>query len=466
MRTVDLASPSRAGTKAFAARLQADAVAAKRGGRRAMAARARARLAELVAYARTRSPYYRHLYRDLPSGVADLAALPVTGKPQLMAAFDDWVTDPAITLARARAFVADPAMIGRPFAGHYTLSTSSGSTGTHGIFLQDARATAVTSAMTARMLAGWVTLRDVPKIAAGRGRMALVVTEGGHFGSTVVAAQLRGRPGVSVLSATQPLEELAEALNVVRPAVLVSHASVGALLAGQAEAGRLRINPALVCLTAEGLPAAAYARIGRALNGAKVRASYSANECPFLSHSCLAGWLHVNTDWAIAEPVDEQYRPVPPGEPSHTVLLTNLANHIQPILRYDLGDAVVARPDPCPCGAPGQALRVQGRTADLLTFPGADGAPVTVARLPLALLLEAVPGLEVVQIIQTDPATLRLRMAPAPGTDLKDLWDTVHARLSELLTRHGLGHVRLERADEPPQYSAAGKVRTVIPHDR
>nr|BFE45663.1 hypothetical protein GCM10017547_35560 [Pseudarthrobacter oxydans] len=52
------------------------------------------------------------------------------------------------------------------------------------------------------------------------------------------------------------------------------------------------------------------------------------------------------------------------------MLLSNLANRIQPILRYDLGDSVTTRTDPCPCGDPTPAIHVQGRTAELLTFPG------------------------------------------------------------------------------------------------
>ncbi|SIM58143.1 CoF synthetase [Micromonospora cremea] len=447
-------------------RLLADARSAKVGGEQAMAARQRARLAELVAWARTRSPYYRHLYRGLPARVNDPALLPVTAKSELMAVFDDWVTDPAVTLAQARAFVDDPARIGEPFAGRYTLTTTSGTTGTHGIFLQDSRASAVTSAMMARMLAGMLSMRDVIRIARGGARMALVAPVGGHFASTVAAARLRGRSRIAAFSVHQPLDDLVAELNAFRPAVLAPYASIGALLASEAEAGRLHINPTLVMLSAEGLPTSEYTRIAAALS-AKVRTSYACNECPFLSYGCAESWMHLNADWAILEPVDEQHRPVPPGEPSHTVLLTNLANHLQPILRYDLGDAVLARPDACPCGNPGPAIRVQGRAADLLTFPrpGPAGgkAPVTLAPLPLATLLEAVPGLELFQIVQTAPTALRIRLHPAPGADPDALWRQVETRVRDLLTRHGLSHVSIERASEPPQQNAGGKYRAVIP---
>lgn len=81
---------------------------------------------------------------------------------------------------------------------------------------------------------------------------------------------------------------------------------------------------------------------------------------------CDHGWLHVNSDWVVLEPVDADHAPTPPGIASHTVLLTNLANRVQPLIRCDLGDSVLARPDPCPCGSPFPAIRVQGRRDDVL----------------------------------------------------------------------------------------------------
>ena len=44
-----------------------------------------------------------------------------------------------------------------------------------------------------------------------------------------------------------------------------------------------------------------------------------------IAFGCREGWLHVNADWVMLEPVDANYRPTPLGQISHTVLLTNLA---------------------------------------------------------------------------------------------------------------------------------------------
>ncbi len=440
-----------------------DARRALKQGAGAIAERQRARLREIVAFARARSPYYRELYRDLPEGVGDVTLLPVTSKKALMARFDDWATDRAVTLAEVRAFVDDPARIGEKFLGKYTAVTTSGTTGTQGIFVLDDRTFAVTSAMAFRMLSDWLDARDFVRVVTRGARMAMVNATGGHFASAVAAARLekRGRR-VRVFPVRMPLPEMVAGLNAFRPVLLAPYASMGALLASEQEAGRLHIDPVLVVLSAEGLPERERERIARAF-GAKVRDSYAATECPFLSSRCAHGWLHVNSDWVVLEPVNAERRPVPPGTESHTVLVTNLANRVQPILRYDLGDSVVLRPDPCPCGNPLPAIRVRGRAADVLTFPTPEGKQVTLAPLVFATLLDRVPGVELVQVAQTAPTTLRVRLRTAAGVDPGEVWRAVEGELMGLLAERSLAHVALERAEEPPERTRGGKYRTAIP---
>ena len=54
-----------------------------------------------------------------------------------MARFDDWATNRDVTLDKARAFAANPDVIGERFLGRHTLATTSGTTGTPGIFIID-----------------------------------------------------------------------------------------------------------------------------------------------------------------------------------------------------------------------------------------------------------------------------------------------------------------------------------------
>ena len=258
-----------------------------------------------------------------------------------------------------------------------------------------------------------------------------------------------------------PMAELVERLNRFQPAMLAPYASMAALLADEQEAGRLHIHPVLLALSAEGLPQAEYGRIARAFD-VKVGNSYAASECMFMSAMCGEGWLHVNADWVAFEPVDADYRPVAPGEQSHTVLISNLANRVQPILRYDLGDSVLQRPDRCPCGNPLPAIRVQGRSADVLTFR-TPGGEVRLPPLALSQPIESVRGVTLFQIAQSEPERLELRLQVAATANADTVWREAEAGLRNVLAEHGLEHVVVERGGEPPEQGSGGKFREVIP---
>ena len=88
--------------------------------------------------------------------------------------------------------------------------------------------------------------------------------------------------------------------------------------------------------------------------------------------SCSAGrGIHLSDDLFVIEPVDAAGEPVPPGQRATRVLLTNLYNSVQPLIRYELTDEVTVLDGPCPCGS--TLLRIddiQGRLDDAFTYPG------------------------------------------------------------------------------------------------
>ncbi|RZM88099.1 CoF synthetase, partial [Bradyrhizobium genosp. SA-3] len=131
-----------------------DAHRARRQGLNAIAQRQRARLGEAVAFARANSPYYRELYQGLPERIESSSVLPVAHKQELMRHFDDWVTDREVSFAAVRAFVDNPELIGQRLLGKYSVATTSGTTGTPGIFLLDKHNWTVTLAFSLRMMIG------------------------------------------------------------------------------------------------------------------------------------------------------------------------------------------------------------------------------------------------------------------------------------------------------------------------
>ncbi|GAV45712.1 phenylacetate--CoA ligase family protein [Streptomyces acidiscabies] len=449
--------------------LDLDARRARGQGPDAIARRQRERLARTVAHARSASPYYRELYRHLPEHVATTRALPVTGKQELTEHFDDWATDREITADKVRAFTDDPDRIGRRFLGRYLVATTSGTSGRRGVFVLDDRCLHVGSAVLSAALTSWLGPRDLARAALRRGRFAQLVATEGHYVGYASYSRTRREGGlrgklVRAFSVHEPTERLAAELDAYRPAFVIGAAGTIMLLAAEQEAGRLHLDPVLVQPAGETLSTADTDRIARAFH-APVHMAYSATECIYLSYTCADGWYHLNADWAVLEPVDADHRPTPPGEFSHTVLLTNLANRVQPVIRYDLGDSVMLRPDPCPCGSPLPALRVRGRSGDILTFPTGRGADVRLSPLALSSLFDRVPGIELFQVEQTAPTTLRVRLETAPGADADTVWRTSRDELTRLLADNRLDDVTVERADEPPHQTPGGKYRTVVPLD-
>jgi phenylacetate-CoA ligase len=160
--------------------------------------------------------------------------------------------------------------------------------------------------------------------------------------------------------------------------------------------------------------------------------------------------------------VDEAYQPVRAGQPSRTVLLTNLANYVQPIIRYDLGDSITVRPDPCPCGNPLPAIQVEGRQDEILYMRTQEGEVIPLLPMGIATLVEETPGVRRFQAIQTAPAALRIRLEVTPEADQIQVWELVASRLREYLSEHGLHPIRLEKDPEPPRpHPISGKFRHV-----
>ena len=103
--------------------------------------------------------------------------------------------------------------------------------------------------------------------------------------------------------------------------------------------------------------------------------------------------MHVFEDSLVLEVVDDDGEPVPPGEPGSKVLLTNLVNRAQPLIRYELSDAVVLEDGPDPSGRPYlRVARVDGRSSDVLRFPAPGGGEVAVhpyrLRAPFSAMLD------------------------------------------------------------------------------
>ncbi len=243
---------------------------------------------------------------------------------------------------------------------------------------------------------------------------------------------------------------------------MATYPSAASLLAAEQRAGRLRIAPASIWLGGETLSATCRAEVSSTFR-CRILEEYGASECMSIACECERGRLHLNSDWMLLEAVDREYRPVPPGETSHTALLTNLANRVQPVIRYDIGDSIAYEPEPCACGAPFPALRVEGRSDDVLAFTAANGGRVEVLPLALTTVVEENAGVHQFQIVQAAPDALDVRLEAPFGTSPAQLWREVERALRAYLDAQGLPAVALRFEPEPLLRSkASGKLRRVV----
>ena len=183
--------------------------------------------------------------------------------------------------------------------------------------------------------------------------------------------------------------------------------SYAALLADEQRAGRLRIAPPLITSSSELLTPGMARRVHEAF-GVRAFDFYSTTEGLWAAQCPEHDGFHLFDELAIVENVDEDDRPVPDGEPGARVLLTNLFNPVQPLIRCEITDVVTVDPEPCPCG---RTLRrvsaVHGRGDDVLRLGG-----VTVHPLQFAALTTD-PDIREFQVVQHGD---RLRLRVVLGT--------------------------------------------------
>ena len=244
---------------------------------------------------------------------------------------------------------------------------------------------------------------------------------------------LAGRPAVALLAVTTPLAEMVAALNEFRPEALTAYLSVAAALAEEQLQGRLRIAPTVVATSSEVQTADMRRRMAEAWGLAPLD-FYGTTEAlvPAAGRQGQTG-MDVLEDLVVLEVVDEQNRPVPPGVPGRKVLLTNLVNHVQPLLRYELTDSVTwpAGRTRSGCRTPAWPASTAAATTSSPSGPAAGRVAVHPFRLraPFSALLEVrqyqvvhdPAGLHVAVVLREEaPADTPARVRAALVRELRD----------------------------------------------
>ena len=431
------------------------------GGRKRIKAKQLKNLRCLVQIARKSSPYFNNLYAHLPdTKLIKLNDLPVTSKVDLMGEFDNWLTDRSLTLAQAREHMGNMDNLGVPI-GQYAVFRTSGSSGEPAVVVIPS---SVLEFIFGLSLARYSKRQLLLTEKIQKAGTNLVITGGsGHFagaGFDKLMQNLipRFAKQSTLIPAEQAIGETVKQLNETgQIASILTYPSMLAILTREKEVGRLEIEPKLFKVAGETFTPELRERVENAFPSLEFRIldSYACTECLFIAFECECGRQHVSEDWVILEAVDENKKPVLDGELSTTALLTVLSNHVQPFIRYDIGDRLRFYRDPCACGSPFRSFQIEGRQATVVRVGN-----VTLS--PLAFDLEH-ESAQRVQLVQTSEFIFEVRAELLNHENSDQVFDQIIQSVSEVFAKNGLLNVKVGKSDTPPHLTASGKFHEVIP---
>jgi phenylacetate-coenzyme A ligase PaaK-like adenylate-forming protein len=381
------------------------------------------RLNQLLSYVADRSPFYHEHFRGIDLQRCRLSDLPPLSKAEAMDRFDALVTDRRITRAGVEDFLNEPTNQGQLYLGRYAVCHTSGSQGQPALVVQDCEDLLL--AFAVQIARG--QLRHPLSLACRRfwkpARMAVVTQRPGFYPSGSMFSYLEAArlPFLRLprLSVFDEAPDLVARLNDFQPNYLIGYTSSLEILAREERVGRLRLRQAR-CLEqitniSEPLPATSRSDIEEAF-GTHIADHYALAECMALTSGCpVAAGSHVNADLACLEVVDDDYHLVPDGVAGSKVLITNLYNWTQPLIRYEVGDVVTLDPTPCPCGSSMPHIQsIAGRTKEKLWIE-VEGEYRELSYYVFLAALHHCLELAEHQVVQTGRNCFVIRVAPQPG---------------------------------------------------
>jgi phenylacetate-CoA ligase len=390
------------------------------------------RLREMLAWSVDRCAFHRERLAGIDItrfAEADLPLLPTMTKTDLMANFDRTVSDPALTLDVVNAHV-DSLEEDAYLLDQYRTIATSGTTGGRGVFVYGWDDW-ITFALFATRWRG----REGDGLPLDASVAATFASNAKHMSAALQTflsnSSAQGSPPMTFLPATLPLPEIVAGLNAAQPVVLQGYPSVVHLLAIEAMAGRLKINPRRVQTGGEQCTSEARAAVAEVW-GLEIYDCYACSE-GVQAFPCEArNGMHLPDDVVIIEPVDREGRVVAPGEPADKVLLTSLYNKTQPLIRYELTDAMTIMTGTCECGCAHRRITdLAGRTDSFFIYEG--GA--------------AIHWIGMTTVLLSDPNVLELQVTQTPrGADVSIAtkgpcdFERLRTGLADLMNKGGLSN--------------------------
>ena len=416
------------------------------------------RLRRLLHHAASHSDFYNKRYKGIDIARCRLTDLPVVTKSAMMDNFDRFVTDRRLKLQEIQDWRSDKTNTWKRYLGEFIPVYTSGTSAETALMVYDSRALELVQAgLLARSFPAdkerplYYYTKILARLLLGKKLRvaAIVIPRGNIYPVFNVATRLRSLfAKVKLLSLVDPVQEIVDRLNEFQPDCLITVSFFIASLAEEQLAGRLDIalDHPLSFVAGTGEPLTEHTqKLALMAWNKKVRNIYGSVECYTMATSGLdCERLHVMSDLCILEIVDHAYKSVPKGQYGEKILLTNLFNFVQPIIRYEIEDVTGYADQRCECGDLSPTLLpVRGRTTDFVYFEKAPGRYEKLHPYVMMAHLFYVDDLRQYQIVQTRRNELTLYYVSRKGA--LDMEQQLTRALADALAHADLeGHVTLK----------------------
>lgn len=399
-------------------------------------------LKSLIQSAKRNVPFQQSRLSRVNDDRIDLESIPPTDKNAMMAAFDDTVANRVVNFADVVKTDENPHRLKLPvIKGKYIVVKTSGTSGKPSWLVCTMNDWAIQIAATyARMTRYWITPARMSLSLVRPLKTATVAAEHAHsmtWQGAVSAGAWAGPFGRSkFFSVIDSVDHIVEGLNEFQADHLHAYPTAAEMLARYQLDGHGRIHPPkIITVGSEALTSIARETIVKAFPESRLVDHYGMSECLPLSTECRHGRKHINTDYAILEARDAVGNPVPEGELSDHVLVTNLTNRLQPIIRYRVEDCVRITHDGCPCGSVFPVVEVYSRKGSLIHLKNDDGN-WQIFSPPIAVdTMLHTQGVSQYQIVHVRQNELEVRFQPLPFTNPCEVEASIRGQFESVMQR-------------------------------
>lgn len=409
------------------------------------------RFRKLLKHVLTHSKFYKEYYKkagitlDNYKKVA-IRDIPTINKQIMMDNYDDFVCDPNLKHKKLEKFIATHPKTGDKFMNKYHIVHTSGSTGKVGIFVYGPNDWAILMAMAINRVTK--TKINIFKKA----RLAYIGAMGGHYaGISLASSAPKFLFDFLAIDINSPLKEIIKKVNKFKPRTLSGYSSGTYLLAQEQLKGNIDLHLEKILCAGDPLTPHMQEKIIEAF-GVEPTNYYASSESICMASHCEKHKdLHMFDDWHVFD-FDKE-----------NLIMTTLYNYTQPLIRYEMNDAVTLDEKGCDCrwGFP-VIKNIAGRSEEFLWFDKKDGSRDFLH--PLVLVEFFVEGLDKFQFIQKSSHKLDLHIV-AHGDKRKVEEDAIK-HINEILKSKDLHNdvkIDVEIVKDIKNDLKTGKFKLIVP---